>query len=141
MLQPSSMPFPSQTYQRNVTFGSAVSSVFRNYATFSGRASRAEYWWWVLFYILVSILLAAIDVVAFGSHAEGPFSGVWGLVTLLPALAVSVRRLHDIGRTGWWMLIALVPLIGTILLLVWQCRRGDMGPNQYGSDPLAMGAI
>jgi uncharacterized membrane protein YhaH (DUF805 family) len=130
----------------------AVASVFRNYATFSGRARRAEYWWFVLFSIIVSAILSVIDGALFGysfTNETGPGSAafaysspgvlpaIWSLATFLPALAVAVRRLHDTGRSGWWLLIFLVPLIGLILLLVWFAARGTPGTNAHGPDPIA----
>lgn len=70
-------------------------------------------------------------------HNPQPLSAIWSLVVLLPSLAVGVRRLHDTGRSGWWLLIWLIPLIGWIILIWWFASRGDEGPNEYGDDPLA----
>jgi uncharacterized membrane protein YhaH (DUF805 family) len=93
----------------------------------------------VLFNILVSIVLAGIDALLFGTLDSGMgvglLSGIYGLAILIPSLAVSVRRLHDIDRSGWWILIALVPLIGTIVLLVFALLEGTAGPNRYGPNP------
>ena len=100
-----------------VGFGEAISRGFSNYFTFSGRATRAENWWWALFAILLGLI---------------PFAG---LVTLIPSPALGARRLHDINRTGWWLLLLLVPVIGWIVLIVWAIKRGDDGPNKYGPDP------
>jgi uncharacterized membrane protein YhaH (DUF805 family) len=98
-----------------------------------------EYWYFVLFNILVSIVLAGIDGLLFGTLDSGMgvglLSGIYGLAILIPSLAVSVRRLHDIDRSGWWILIALVPLIGTIVLLVFALLEGTAGPNRYGPNP------
>ncbi|ESW59584.1 MAG: hypothetical protein Q27BPR15_16705 [Rhodobacter sp. CACIA14H1] len=119
----------------------AVKAVFSKYATFEGRARRSEYWWFVLFNIIVSILLSVL----FGrGHMEGGgmmaggnlASTLWWLATLLPGIAVGVRRLHDIDRTGWWLLLAFIPLIGTIVLIVFFASRGTAGPNRFGNDPL-----
>ena len=111
----------------------AFSRAFSNYATFSGRSSRAEYWWFVLVGLIISIVLVIIDYAAFGPYAQfQPFSTLWSLAVLLPNLAVGARRLHDINKSGWWLLISLVPLIGLILLLVWFCQKGDAAPNNFG---------
>jgi uncharacterized membrane protein YhaH (DUF805 family) len=120
---------------RIMTFGEAISSVFRNYVGFSGRAARSEFWYWQLFYILVSILLTGFDLGVLGSDAR-PFSSLWSLAVLLPSLAVGVRRLHDTDRSGWWWLIALIPLVGWIVLIVFWCMEGTRGPNRFGPDPL-----
>jgi uncharacterized membrane protein YhaH (DUF805 family) len=98
-----------------------------------------EYWYFVLFNILVSIVLGVIDALLFGTLDSyvgvGLLSGIYGLAILIPSLAVSVRRLHDIDRSGWWILIALVPLIGTIVLLVFALLEGTPGNNRYGPNP------
>jgi uncharacterized membrane protein YhaH (DUF805 family) len=119
-------------------FTEAISSGFSNYVTFSGRASRSEYWYWTLFAIIVAIVGAVIDAVVFSDMELRPVGTILGLALLLPGIAVAVRRLHDIDRTGWWFLIAFT-VIGLILLLVWDCTKGTSGPNQYGPDPLAGG--
>ena len=108
------------------------------YAVFSGRSRRMEYWYFVLFNIIVSIVLGVIDGLlgTSGSYAgAGLLSGIYGLAVLIPSLAVTVRRLHDTDRTGWWILIALVPLIGVIVLLVFALLEGTPGDNQYGPNP------
>ncbi len=129
----------------------AVSSVFRNYATFPGRARRAEYWWFILFSIIVSAILGVIDGAVFGYSftsatgegsaafayaSPGILPSIWSLATFLPSLAVAVRRLHDTGRSGWWLLLFLIPLIGFIVLLVWFASRGNPGTNAFGPDPI-----
>ena len=112
----------------------------QKYADFSGRARRAEYWWYTLFSTLVSIALTVVDTTVLGSGGAaggiGVLSGLWSLALLIPSLAVSVRRLHDKDKSGWWLLIGLVPIVGAIVLLVWFCTRGTEGPNQFGPDPL-----
>ena len=115
-----------------MTFSEAVKSGFDHYATFSGRASRPAYWWWVLFVIVVSIVASMIDA-AIGTW--GVFTGLAGLALLLPNISVSIRRLHDTNRTGWWILIGLIPLIGFIVLLIFYLEQGDDGENQYGPPP------
>jgi uncharacterized membrane protein YhaH (DUF805 family) len=110
----------------------------KKYAVFSGRSRRMEYWYFVLFNIIVSIVLGVIDGLlgTSGSYAgAGLLSGIYGLAVLIPSLAVTVRRLHDTDRTGWWILIALVPLIGVIVLLVFALLEGTPGNNQYGPNP------
>ena len=87
----------------------------------------------MLFTILGSIVTGIIDAILGISVIEGLF----GLATLLPSIAVAVRRLHDLDRSGWWILIGLIPLIGWIILIVWYCSRGTVGPNRFGPDPLA----
>ena len=93
----------------------------------------------MLFAWLVSILLTIIDAAVFGLSEDGigPLSSVFALAIFLPYLAVTARRLHDVDRSGWWMLIYLIPLIGWILMLVWSCQRGTPGINRFGADPLA----
>jgi uncharacterized membrane protein YhaH (DUF805 family) len=110
----------------------------KKYAVFSGRSRRMEYWYFVLFNIIVSIVLGTIDTLlgTLGSGmGVGLLSGIYGLAILIPSLAVTVRRLHDIDRSGWWILIALVPLIGTIVLLVFALLEGTPGTNRYGLNP------
>lgn len=110
----------------------------KKYATFSGRSQRSEYWFFFLFYLLIVFVLAMLDVLV-GTYSEsgelGLFSGAFVLAMLIPSLAVGVRRLHDIGRTGWWLLIGLVPIIGTIVLLVFAVTDSEPGTNAYGPDP------
>lgn len=113
--------------------------VLKNYVGFSGRARRKEYWMYSLF-TLVALLLAMLLDGLLGLRGEsgvGALYTLYALATLLPGLAVSVRRLHDIGRSGWWMLIALVPIIGAIVLIVFAVSEGTRGDNAYGPDPKA----
>ena len=110
----------------------------KKYAVFSGRARRMEYWYFVLFNLIVAFVLALIDTLlgtTTGVSSFGLLSGIYGLAVLIPTLAVLVRRLHDIDRTGWWILINLIPLVGTIVLLVFALTPGTPGSNQYGPDP------
>jgi uncharacterized membrane protein YhaH (DUF805 family) len=115
-----------------VTFGEAVKSGFDHYVKFAGRASRPAYWWWFLFAILVAIVATGIDA-AIGTF--GVISGLAELALLLPGLSVAIRRLHDTNRTGWWILIGLIPLIGFIVLLIFYLQEGDAGENDYGPPP------
>jgi uncharacterized membrane protein YhaH (DUF805 family) len=118
-----------------MTFGQAIASGFQNYVNFSGRAPRSEYWYWTLFVILVSIGTYFIDTMIFSDMEMGPTNTLAGLALFLPGIAVAVRRLHDIDRTGWWFLLVFT-LIGVILLIIWACMRGTVGPNRFGPDPL-----
>ncbi len=115
----------------------AVKSVFNNYATFTGRSARSEYWFFVLFTIIISAVLAVVDVAVFRSRmgGVGVLGAIWSLAALIPSLAVSVRRLHDMAKSGWWLLIAFIPLIGGLVLLYWFVLRGTVGANDYGADP------
>ena len=120
-----------------VGFGEAVSRGFRKYFTFSGRATRAEAWWWVLFIVLAGIVLAVVDTLT-GTRGMFGDSGLPGflfqLATLVPSFALGARRLHAINRTGWWLLLWFVLVIGWIVLIVWAIKRGDECPNKYGPD-------
>jgi uncharacterized membrane protein YhaH (DUF805 family) len=117
-------------------FQDAIQSGLRNYVTFSGRAARSEFWYWTLFAFLVAAVSGILDFALFPSMGTGPLSGVTSLLLFLPGLAVSVRRLHDLDRTGWWILLTLT-IIGLIVLLIWDCTKGTDGPNRFGPDPLA----
>ena len=112
--------------------------VLKKYAVFSGRARRKEYWFFVLFNIIISIILAVIDGVTGTLDPEsgmGLLGLVYALAILIPALAVSVRRLHDTGRSGWWLLLLLIPLIGTIVILIFMVQDRKPEENQYGPNP------
>jgi uncharacterized membrane protein YhaH (DUF805 family) len=115
----------------------AVTTCLRKYATFEGRASRSEFWWFVLFNTLVGAAARIVDVASGHRDGDGVLSGLVWLALLLPSLAASCRRLHDIGRSGWWMLVDFVPLLGWLVTLYWNCSKGDAGENLYGTDPLA----
>ncbi|MDX1350013.1 MAG: DUF805 domain-containing protein [Putridiphycobacter sp.] len=108
-----------------------------NYANFSGRARRQEYWMFTLFSILFSIALAIVDNVLGFTYGQGSglLGTVYSLAILIPSIAVGVRRLHDVNKSGWMLLIAFIPLIGAIWLIVLFATEGDSGSNQYGSDP------
>lgn len=112
-----------------MSMSEAVSSCLANYANFSGRARRSEFWYWGLATGLISMVLGLI----FGS--DSIISALFSLATLLPGLAVCWRRMHDIGKCGAWYFIILVPIVGIILWVVWACRDSDPGTNQYGSCP------
>lgn len=112
-------------------FAGAIRTCFAKYVTFSGRAARPEYWYWVLFGVLVSIVLAIVDFAVIGAQV-GILHDLFSLATILPSIAVATRRLHDIDRSGWWQLLFFVPLVGAIILIVWLCRRGTLGANSFG---------
>ncbi len=112
--------------------------VLKKYAVFSGRARRKEYWYFSLFNLLITIVLAVIDGMTGTLIAEaniGLLGGIYALAILIPFLAVSVRRLHDTDRSGWWLLIMLIPLIGAIVILVFMVQDSKPNENQYGSNP------
>jgi len=116
-------------------FIEAIKSGFRNYVTFKGRAARSEYWYWTLFAVLVSLAGEIADNVLFESPSSGLFAPLISLGLFLPGLAVSVRRLHDLDRTGWWLLL-IFTIVGIILLLIWSCIKGTKGANRFAPDPL-----
>ena len=119
-------------------FTEAIRNGFQNYVTFSGRARRAEYWWWYLFVFLLLGVALILDVYAFRSNSDvGPAYGLASLAVILPNISVTVRRLHDTGRSGWWFWLGLIPLIGALILLYWMIKRGDQGANEFGPDPIA----
>ncbi len=113
--------------------------VLKNYFGFSGRARRKEYWMFFLFNLVIAIVLGIVDNMAglVSDSGYGVLGSLYALAILIPSIAVGVRRLHDTGRTGWWLLIGLIPLIGAIVLLVFFVLEGTSGPNEYGPDPKA----
>jgi uncharacterized membrane protein YhaH (DUF805 family) len=115
-------------------FDDAIKLGFANYVNFSGRACRSEYWYWVLFVVIGQFVSGVID-----SWIVGAFilEGIFFLATILPTVSVGVRRLHDLDRSAWWILLDLVPLVGWIILLIWFCFKGTDGPNRFGADRLA----
>ena len=118
-------------------FGEAIQSGFKNYVGFSGRASRSEYWFWVLFAFLVSLVAKIGDAgLGGGMSSVGLLGGIVTLALLLPNIAMAMRRLHDRDKSGWWLLLVFIPLIGAIILIVWFVMRGTQGPNRFGADPL-----
>jgi uncharacterized membrane protein YhaH (DUF805 family) len=111
-----------QQGSKKMTFGESIKSGFSNYATFSGRASRSQYWWWTLFALIGSAALSAID---------NNLSAAFSIVIFLPSIAVAARRLHDIDRGGWWQLVAIIPVVGWIIMLYWLVQP-PKEPNRYG---------
>ncbi|MGZ0146358.1 DUF805 domain-containing protein [Kribbella sp. WER1] len=114
--------------------------VLKKYAVFDGRARRKEYWMFVLFSVIASIILSIIDRVlgtTYNNGTSGILQSIYGLAVLLPTIGVAIRRMHDTNRSGWWILINLVPCIGTIWFIVLAAGEGTAGQNQYGPDPKA----
>jgi len=105
----------------------------KKYAQFSGRSRRKEYWLYTLFYVVITFLTFYVDAVM--GEGEGVLSLLLWLLLLVPGVAVIVRRLHDIDRSGWWSLILVIPLIGPIVILVFMCLDGTSGNNRFGPDP------
>ena len=108
---------------------------WKKYVEFSGRARRKEYWMFTLFNILAMIAAGVVDGII---GTAGTIYGLYGLAALLPGLAVSVRRLHDTDRSGWWILIAFIPVVGAIILLVFTCLDSTPGENRFGANPKGM---
>lgn len=117
--QPQQPQYGYQPQPKSMDFGEAIKVCFNKFANFEGRARRSEYWWFILFVNLVSMVTC----------------GIASIVFLVPVIAVTARRLHDIGRSGWWQLISFVPLAGAILLLIWTVQDSDPGTNEYGPNP------
>ena len=116
--------------------------VFENYANFNGRARRSEYWYFALMNLIILIIAAVLDSTLGFNFSPLPYGYLYALValaTFIPGLAVAVRRLHDVGKSGWFYFIILIPLVGAIWLLVLFFTEGNQGDNQYGSDPKANG--
>jgi uncharacterized membrane protein YhaH (DUF805 family) len=113
-------------------------AVLKNYAGFSGRARRTEYW---MFFLINLIIVVVLDVIGMAIKVSTLLGGIYGLAVLIPSLAVGVRRLHDTGRSGWWLLIGLIPVIGTIILIVFLATEGQPGDNQYGPNPKQVPAV
>lgn len=117
-------------------FQTAVKTCFSKYVTFEGRAARSEYWWFTLFNVAGQLLLGVVDMAVLGMTEITPLSSLFALALFLPGISVTVRRLHDKDRSGWWFWIALVPIIGWLLMLYWMVTPGTAGANRFGPDPL-----
>jgi uncharacterized membrane protein YhaH (DUF805 family) len=126
-----------------VDFATAVKSFWANYRNFKGRARRSEYWFIQLFLVLTNLAAAVIDLALMNGDVDrfiangggGMVGLIWILATIVPAIAVLVRRLHDIGKSGWWALMVLVPFIGFIVILVFTLQDSQAGANSYGPSP------
>ena len=117
---------------------SYYTGAFSKYFQFQGRARRAEYWWFTLFNMLISIAITVVEIGAGLTDLEatyGPLSTLYLLALFFPTLALGVRRLHDIGRSGWWLLIGIIPLIGIVVLLIFVCTDSERGENAFGPSP------
>lgn len=124
-------------------FATAVRHCLQNYATFSGRARRSEFWWFVLFNLIVTTVTTLVDgtLSGAGPGTPGVTNAISGLLLFLPSLSVAVRRLHDIGRSGWWWWLFAIPFIGWIILIIWYCQQSQPGINRFGPDPLGREVI
>lgn len=109
-----------------MTFAESIKLCFAKYADFNGRAKRPEYWWFFLFVFLASLALRI---------ASDMLSGIFGLATLIPSLAAGTRRLHDTNRSGWWLLLWIIPVIGWIVVIVFLAQEGESTDNQFGAVP------
>ncbi len=112
--------------------------VWKKYAVFNGRSRRKEYWYFVLFNLMVGLILGLVDSMTGLYNYEaglGLLSGIYSLAVIVPGIAVGVRRLHDTGRNGWWLLIGLIPFIGAIVLIVFCAQDSQPGENGYGPNP------
>ena len=141
-----------------MSYGQAIGSGFKKYATFRGRASRSEFWYWILFYVIVGIIMNILDSL-FGFQIStvtnpetgnsvtsvynaGWLSSIWALVVLLPTLAIQVRRLHDVDKSGWWWWLSVLCCIGPLILIfAFYIKEGDAGDNKYGPPPGTAGAV
>lgn len=117
-----------------MSFAESVRACLRKYATFSGRARRSEFWWFHLFYVLC---LVVMTILVSATNSAIPFILLLGLI--LPSLAVQVRRMHDSGRSGWWVLISLVPYLGAIVLIIFACQSSVPVMTKYGPPPQELG--
>jgi uncharacterized membrane protein YhaH (DUF805 family) len=123
----------------------AVRKVLSNYANFHGRAERSEFWWWALAVLIATMIAQALDASIFGPQVVmggggGLFSAVVGLGLLIPNIAVAVRRLHDTGRSGWLLLLLLIPIIGFLALLYFYLQPGTPEENRFGPRPIPAAA-
>ena len=114
-----------------MNFTESVKTCFSKYATFKGRAVRSEYWWFILFTVLVSIGFNILSIPESLTMIGTILGAVFSLATLIPSLAAGVRRLHDTNRSGWWMLLNFIPIIGWIVIIVWMATEGSPEANQY----------
>lgn len=116
-----------------MSFQEAIKAVLGNYATFEGRARRSEYWYWTLAVVLAEVVILILS--ALNKSVGQVLYVVLILAVLVPSLAVTVRRLHDTGRSGWWILVGLIPFIGAIILIVFAVQDSQPGANEYGPSP------
>lgn len=119
-----------------MNFPTAVKTGFRKYYQCSDRASRSEYWYWTLFTVLIPIPFQITDMLVFHTKVIGPLEILVSLALFLPSFFVMIRRLHDIDRSGYWWMISIT-VIGIIPLTYWMVKKGTVGENRFGPDPLA----
>lgn len=121
-------------------FQEAVKKCLSNYANFDGRAARSEYWWFALFLFLGNFVFGMLDAFLFGGMGQGQqvsiLGAIFSLAVFLPSLAVGARRLHDVDKSGWWLLLVLIPILGALVLLFFFVQKGTAGDNRFGPDPL-----
>ncbi|MBF9057568.1 DUF805 domain-containing protein [Rhodobacterales bacterium HKCCSP123] len=121
-------------------FMTAIRTCFGKYLDFSDRAQRSEFWWFALFSVAGSFILRFIDGILFGwmvmGHDISVLSALFGLIMIIPSIAVAVRRLHDLDMSGWWYLLVFIPFVGALVLIYFFVQRGTVGPNRFGRDPL-----
>ena len=136
-------PFAAPQPNPAPSFADCIKLFFKNYVNFSGRSRRAEYWYWALFQVIVqvalSVLSGALSALTNGSSVVvvifSAISWLWAAACILPGIALTIRRLHDIGKSGVYILFGLIPIAGTIILFVWALTDGNPEPNQYGVSP------
>lgn len=110
---------------------------FKKYAIFEGRSSRKAFWFFILFNLIAGFLIGIIDgILGINLIKDGFFAPLYSLAVFIPTIAVTVRRLHDVGKSGWWVLIGIIPFIGTIILIIFCVQQSQSGTNQYGEPPL-----
>tara|TARA_B100000787_G_scaffold129858_1_gene98783 strand:- start:328 stop:702 length:375 start_codon:yes stop_codon:yes gene_type:complete len=122
-----------------MTFQDSIKSCFNKYASINGRATRSEFWYWTLFVILVSVFTLIIDVSLLGSSIDDeftPLNSIWSLAVFIPGITVTVRRFHDVNRSGWWILIILT-VIGIIPYIYWLVKGSDATENSFGPSSLS----
>ena len=122
-----------------MTFLDSIKSCFNKYGNINGRATRSEYWYWTLFVILVSVVTFIIDVSLLGSSIDDeftPLNSIWSLAVLIPGITVTIRRFHDVNRSGWWILI-IFTVIGIIPYFYWLVKGSDATENSFGPNSLS----
>lgn len=116
-------------------FPDAIKTCFQKYVVFEGRAIRSEYWYWYLFWVIITAIASVLDSAIFPGSTLSPLETVKSLALLLPSISVAVRRLHDVGRSGWWVLLPFT-IIGLIPFFYWMIIKGNEGENEYGPSAL-----
>ncbi|MDP3739443.1 MAG: DUF805 domain-containing protein [Hyphomonadaceae bacterium] len=123
---------------RQVSFGEALPLFFKNFANFQGRSSRGAYWWLFLINFLIAFGLGLVDGLVFTDFVMnagiGVLGGLWSLAVLIPGISLGFRRLHDVDKSAWWLLIGLIPIVGAIVLIIFAIQEGTPGTNKFGPD-------